>query len=495
MRQKILFILILILSLHSCSDIIEKLPNDLPISNITTRSYPGDNEYDALGYGCDVAKDLFSAKIAVVDNDLIKEVYGDRIARDAISPDLVQYGSMNYTAGATSADYLKSASQTKNITFNGSYKAISCNGSISTYYSDSSSLNSQYSYVCFERYIQKRAYTYSLGIESLRKNFLTTHFKSALNNFSPQTIVSKYGTHVYSNVKLGGKLSLLYKMAISDLYAETKSSKTRAITVSLTGLLDKVLGLSLTNSLDITEEERQQVKQHTNSAQYVISTIGGDNNIPMTGIVIDAEKTNYTFDSASWERSVGQENTTTGLIDFASGSLIPIWEFVDDPIKREALKKYVIKYIEENELKIDELIPLYLIYHNGYHCLAGARHTKEQLAKPNRVFYGFLGYLLKNPTEKAIPLYSLINPNVPNNYDYYCIAGEEAMQQQMSAGRIYDGIFGYILKAPDTNSVPLYCLCNPHEYDYFCVSNEDALKRELSKGCFQDGIYGYLYYY
>ena len=52
-----------------------------------------------------------------------------------------------------------------------------------------------------------------------------------------------------------------------------------------------------------------------------------------------------------------------------------------------------------------------------------------------------------------------------------------------------------ILKAPDTNSVPLYCLCNPHEYDYFCVSNEDALKRELSKGCFQDGIYGYLYYY
>lgn len=490
MRKRSYFwVLSTMITFCSCSE-IEEFPIDLPSSNLKTRSYSGDGEYDALGYGCDAAKNLFSAKLSVIDNELIKEVYNDKVTNEAITPDLVQYGSMKYNAGATSVDYLKSVSETKNITFNNSFKAISCNGSISTYFSDSSSLNSQYSYICFERYIQKRAYTYSLSIDNLRNNFLTSHFKAALSNFDPQTIVNKYGTHVYSNVKLGGKLSLLYKMALADLYCDTKSTKTRAITVSLTGLLDKVLGLSLSTSLDIKNTEREQVKQNTFSAQYIITTTGGNNNIPMTGVVIDAKNTNYTFDSATWERSVGGGEGTTGLIDFEPGSLIPIWEFIEDPIKREALKKYVIKYVEENELKIQDLIPLYLIYHNGYHCLAGAEHTREHLAKPNRILYGFLGYLLKNPTEKTEPLYSLIGEK---NGDYYCIAGEESMKKQLALGRIYDGIFGYILKAPSANTVPLYCLLNPG--DYFCLSDQNDLKREMAKGSVYGGIYGYLYKY
>lgn len=100
----------------SCSE-IEEFPIDLPSSNLKTRSYSGDGEYDALGYGCDAAKNLFSAKLSVIDNELIKEVYNDKVTNEAITPDLVQYGSMKYNAGATSVDYLKSVSETKNITF------------------------------------------------------------------------------------------------------------------------------------------------------------------------------------------------------------------------------------------------------------------------------------------------------------------------------------------------------------------------------------------
>ena len=67
-----------------------------------------------------------------------------------------------------------------------------------------------------------------------------------------------------------------------------------------------------------------------------------------------------TIDKYSWEKSVTAANA--GLTKINWDKAYPIYEFISDPVKREQVKKAVIKYINDSQLSVLQLNPIYEMF-------------------------------------------------------------------------------------------------------------------------------------
>lgn len=203
---------------------------DLPMDEnkqITTRIYGGDGEDDVLGYSCNIADDYLYSKLPVIDNQKAGEKYPNAIIKN-----LGQTGGYYYNAGTTAHNYLKSIATNKDVKIKASFFATATS-TISSSFKETDALNTSYSYASMERIIQKREYTYSLSKEQLRECLSSNFIYDMNSNFDPQTIISKYGTHVYTNVKVGGKITVLYRANVVSTSSEIE--KKNVITAGLSG--------------------------------------------------------------------------------------------------------------------------------------------------------------------------------------------------------------------------------------------------------------------
>ena len=195
------------------------------------------------------------------------------------------------------------------------------------------------------------------------RNCLSNNFIDDLNhNFNPQTIISKYGTHVYKNIKVGGKIVVLYRANLSSTSSATEKKNT--VTAGLSGSIGKIFGGSIETS--ISKEEIEKVSKRISYAQFVINAIGGNSSIPMMGVTINAQNNDYSINIQEWERSVTDGATT--LIDFNPGTLIPIWEFVSDTNKRNSLQTAIEKYIINKALTDKVMMYEYVCSNGNFFC-------------------------------------------------------------------------------------------------------------------------------
>lgn len=424
--NKIIITLCFLSLLLSCSDndIVNEISSNNKSKTLTRTG--GDGMYDVLGFGCDISKDFLYSKLAVIDNTSLEEHY-----KNAISPNLGQAGSYYYSAGSTASNFLTSISENKEVKIKASFYATATS-TISSYYKDTESLSSKYSYASFDRAIQKREYTYSVNIDQLR-NCLSENFLYDLDvNFNPQNIIAKYGTHVYTNVKIGGKLTLLYKAAISSTCSEIEKKST--VTAGLSGSIGKIFGGSV--DVSTSKEEIEKASKNITNAQFVITAKGGDSSIPMVGLVMDAKDTNYSISIQEWERSV-KESTTTVLIDFNPGSLMPIWEFVTDSNKRNVLKEAVENYILGKAISDREALREYYIPWSGNHfCTI---HI-DDMKSAGYTELGSYGYVYSNEKIGTMPLY--IYKSAKNNDHTYSLTRDDAHYTEY--GYSYSGIECYV---------------------------------------------------
>lgn len=337
--------LLMLCAFFSCSqDNIDLVQNDITNKNPVLKA-GGDGKYDLLGYGCNITEDLYTGKFRVIDNTKLLNTISY-----AINEDGTQSRDEIITSGTTAESYLKNVTKTKSISLGGTISATSsAKASISKKFTDERSYASNYAFANADKFIQKKAITYTVKSETLRK-YISPEFSDALVNFNANDIITRFGTHVYSNVKLGGKLSVIYRASTKTVNTE----KIKTVEAGASGVFKKVFNVDIKYS----KQEQEKAFSETKEFSFIISTKGGNSSIPLTNQIINGLEMITTVNTSDWEKSVGTGvGQSISLIDFNPGTLIPLWEFVEPGTKQDALKAAIIKYITDNELKDIPAIP------------------------------------------------------------------------------------------------------------------------------------------
>ena len=150
-----------------------------------------------------------------------------------------------------------------------------------------------------------------------------------------------------------------------------------------------------------------------------------------------------TIDKYSWEKSVTAANA--GLTKINWDKAYPIYEFISDPVKREQVKKAVIKYINDSQLSVLQLNPIYEMFaptmDDRFYAFSWDE-VQMQINKWNNEFWGFKGYILAKPGVNTIPIYEMFAPIL--NDRFYVWSWEEVQMQISKWENEYWGHRGYV---------------------------------------------------
>ncbi|RBL90244.1 MAC/perforin domain-containing protein [Chitinophaga flava] len=305
----------------------EEKPKSNPYERTRPRS-AGDGKNDLLGYGYDVTGEYAhssASKFSVLNITAFQKDNPTRMEWDLSKK---QIGKL--VSGENAVSYLDKLKVNLDGTFGfGIFK-----GSIKAAYSDSNAFSSKYVYSSFDLLIQQKRGKISGGL-TLLKQYLQPSFVWDIENESPEWIVSAYGTHVLTDITLGAKLSVMYRSET------TNSARERASEIGVDVSVNKVFSVSV--GLNYTYTKKETEANFSQALHY--ETIGGDPSKSVIGD-IPAGSTAPAVDISAWQASSSVNNSE--LIDFNKEGMIPIYEFIDNPVKKQAVIDYLRNYLQNN---------------------------------------------------------------------------------------------------------------------------------------------------
>lgn len=341
------FYTLLILLLFSCQDetihecLIDSVTNDNTCINYKSIQDDSSGEYKTLGYGVDATEpylDYSYSQLQVIDVH--------RFATERSYELYIGKPAANRTFVISGADALDLSSEL-NRKFSGSAEIEGVTLGIKADMSSNYQITSKYSYAtCYANIYVKHMQLMST-IEVLR-NYLTTGFSNALLNYSCDEIIRLYGTHVKTDVYTGGRLTVEYKSIINS------SSKKLVVNSGISAAIEKVFSVSAENKADIS------LKSLNSSYICNYKTDGGNPGSFAIGVITD----NTTpINISTWSNTINESNSV--CIEVGDNSLIPIYEFVSDPVKKAELKNAVDSYISEKQINLIPVVPLFRYCHNN----------------------------------------------------------------------------------------------------------------------------------
>lgn len=327
--------------LWSCTKKDNLYQGALPNPQQTANS-AGDGKLDLLGFGYDLTGEFANSdwsRFQVLDVTRLqaeKPGYVDVSGAEATTEFFV--------AGKNAEDYTQQLTIKANVSFDpystgtGKDATTAYKGAIDASFSNTNKFSSQYIYASYSRVAVKKGLKLIPDINLLQQ-YLTPVFTSRLQTASLQDLVHDFGTHVLTNIKLGGEVMVTYQ-------AETRSSdRATAAGAGVKAAYGAVLGLNVNYS--------QQDKQTNSKEEVRVRTVGGDASkaIAPTTVSFSADGTpNRTFDTSGW--SAGITDANAELIKINENGAIPLWAFVADPTKRQALKDYIKQYMQDNTIRL-----------------------------------------------------------------------------------------------------------------------------------------------
>lgn len=311
----------------------------------------GDGKNDLLGYGYDVTGEYANSSAStysVFNADALKKDYPTRVEWDLSSK---QEGIL--TSGEDAESYLKKRALTVSSTVGVSaFKAT-----ITASFSSSDAFSSKYVYSSFNLIIQQKRAKINADI-TLLKQYLQPTFIADIKNNSAQAIVDKYGTHVLTDIILGAKLEVMYRSET------TKEDRTQAASAGVDVGVGKVFSINTGyNYSDNTTKSNYGQSLH-------YKTYGGEPSKSLIGdisIGTDVPKVNVK----DWQASSSLDNAE--LIDFGPNGLVPLYEFIDDPLKKEAVKTYIAQYLKANQVVLINEVYARFTYENAHTSSNGSR--------------------------------------------------------------------------------------------------------------------------
>lgn len=488
--KKIIQLLGLSLVLLSCTkelDFSEVKGDD---SKNTVSRAVGDGVYEALGYGYDITDEYLgenSVRLAILDVEKFVQENKGRFYNP-----FVGIIDQRINAGENSLTFIRDIINKSN--FSGSVASMGLTNTDKGFFSGTItggfesktkySYSSKYSFARAEVFKKQRQYYLHTDIETLSK-YLSSVFVEDLNKYSADKIIEMYGTHVLTDITVGGRYMAYYKSAI--IKVDTKTEKTKTVGAGVKFSLNK-MGLDLNGSWSSTEIVETS-KQNSNWS-CKIKALGGSTSGTIFTLTPNQSSTT-TINLGAWTESV--DDTHSRLIDVNWNKTYPIYDLISDPKKKAELKAAVERYIDRKKLTILELTPLYAMYWpKGVNChWVTSWNEVVKYINEGHDYNGVFGYISTNSTLGARPLYKMYWPKGKNTH--YITSWDEVGKFQ-SEGHEYQGIIGYIYIAKEENTIPVHALYYPKGRDSHWETTWAATQSWINnRGDQYGGILGYIY--
>lgn len=334
--KKIIYLItftILLGSLESCGESEELLTDTnsaltepkeswvhIPMSVDSIKQF---GTYNALGFGYDVTGEYANAsyiRTKIIDAQEFHLANPTSYVEIPISS-----GEYKETYSANALIFSQKLSQNTNTTQNLAVfgKTIPFANAV-----QNNKYDPTYIYGTYNSTIKTKRYLFEVSINKLI-SFLTDEFTSDIKQKTPSQIVDKYGTHVMTNIYVGGSYDLIFQ-------AKTKNpDRERA---AYLGVKD----YSSSNNSSLIGEASLNY-----SKRIYYKTRGGAKAQNIAGMY-NLDNITPSFDIAVWQSTLSNNNSV--LVDFGQNGLVPIYDFVQDQAKKSELKMYIDQYLEANKV-------------------------------------------------------------------------------------------------------------------------------------------------
>lgn len=274
-----------------------------------------------IGKGYDVFDEYASplyVKEAVLDYDALA-------AAGMISGAAIESSEFKTVSGTSASSYSTSLStdvglsiSTNKLLFSGSLKAAFSSERIS-------STETSYQYATVQARIAKKGYRTTVQTPEALKPYLDSAFATAIDDgsVSPETLFSRFGTHVMTGVIMGARLD--YNLSATESGSSGSTSISGYVQASFKNTFASTSASYSADSLSSYESAFSQTEIST-------SVLGGSSEY---GMAIHTDG-----DYEGWIDSIDGNEVFCDY--YGSDSLIPIWEFAEDSTRAAALEDYYL---------------------------------------------------------------------------------------------------------------------------------------------------------
>lgn len=383
----------------SCSDEKEELPCILPENNdgyISPAVPQGDIWIEAtasrtepfLGAGYDIMG-------SYIDNNSVKEPVLDLNKADIRSRSYTS-GTMNIFTGRDITEFLQSINTSKNFAVPAENKDdLLCTATITGLmrFKELYDYSTQYTFV----YNDLGASMSTKQLVSPKNqdwsSLLTDDFRKALELLSPEDIMTRYGTHILVEVQLGYTIKTLYCSIVAD-------NESNLLNTARTGMYARRSTVYKSPNIPDTYPEKDVKKNY--GGTIAISFQGGDfKRLPSINLTKDKrEIIGGPMDISPWIQSAIEENCA--LTTLTENDLIPIYDVIADPVKKQLIKEAVIAHIKSHQPSIQQTAPIFQASDGNYHRYYTS--YKELTAKAD-ICQGVIGSVFIRHEPGTVPLY------------------------------------------------------------------------------------------
>lgn len=324
--KKLISLSLLLSLLVSCNGPIDS-PDDsqsLP-SSLIEFTYPsgigtsGDTINGLLGYGYDITGfcDTISVKAKVFDSLPSGNIFLGY--PNSTFPTLVNGGSFE--------ELLNKINNPNIITASGEALTLHLKSLLKLADKDSIDYNYAFTYYAITWINSHRKY-YS---ESDNQKYLTSDFKKDVLTLTPEELVSKYGTHILTDVFTGTKFEVLYRCKLGNLTSGDACEN----------LFYNRMKEFIGGTPGIYKDTNTNTKYSQKDEQLIYNSIGSRKKL--CGVI---NASDYNPDSIRLDvNSVFDDNNIkTQFITIGTDGILPIYELINDETKKQEVKTYIENY-------------------------------------------------------------------------------------------------------------------------------------------------------
>lgn len=261
------------------------------------------------------------------------------------------------------------------------------------------------SYINLKAYDSSSQYTFLLGLSGnrlVRRTIQTLNlkwdtclsdlFKEALEYDTPEEVIKQFGTHVMIETYLGSTIRTLYRSIVAE---EEGKQSLYAAQAGMEACRNTIIKSSNTPAEELAEKNYD--------SSIAISFQGGDYTTLPSMMVIPGGLMGEPIDITPWLFSLNEANCA--LVALTADDLMPIYDVISDPDKKQQIKEAVIEYIVSRQPKVLATSPIFQAtdgkryrYSSSYEKLA--QETGESFNS-----YGVIGSIYKSKEEGRTELY------------------------------------------------------------------------------------------
>ncbi|WP_294185512.1 MAC/perforin domain-containing protein [uncultured Sphingobacterium sp.] len=294
-------------------------------------------------------------------------------------------------------------------------------------------------------------------------NYLTPGFKNDVINLSPNALINKYGTHVLLDITTGGSYTSYFASEITNNTSYDSKSK------MIEGVAGFVIGkLGLNFSSNLSKEQKEEYTRRQSNWSTSILTRGGTTNGQTININANDEVT-QTLSLDSWARTVDDQNCV--LVDINFNKTYPLYDFINDPIKKQNIKNAVIAHLASKEKTVLQIKPMHqLKSKNGDTWWVFSKDEVDFAVNTyGDQYHGVIGYVVASPQTNTKPMYRMKSRKTGDTW--YAFSKVEADYAVAKWNEISYGIDGYLYSTEQANTKPMYRLKSKNSSDTWYVFN------------------------